>query len=135
MEPSKGFKEVISANLELMGLRDPLFAETLKKENKSIDECINYIIATVKSSGCNGFDDEEIFQMAKHYYDEDDIKNIKPVGGKVVINHTVQLSLEEINKAKEIAKERVIKEEMERMKKKPVVAKTEILKTETTELF
>jgi len=135
MKASKGFKEVISANLELMGLRDPLFAETLKKENKSIDECINYIMTTVKSSGCNGFNDEETFQMAKHYYDEDDIKNIKPVEGKVIINHTVQLSLEEINEAKKIAKERVIKEEMERMKKKPVVAKKEILKKETTELF
>lgn len=40
-----------------------------------------------------GFADEEIYGMAVHYYDEDDIKNVKPVSaGKIVVNHVVELS-------------------------------------------
>lgn len=55
--------------------------ENLKKENKSLKECFDYILIELskkcKREGNAGFiagDDEEIFAMAVHYYDEDDIK-------------------------------------------------------------
>lgn len=73
------FKETIQAHLESVAKKDTLFAETLKKPNKSIDECINYIYQEVRKTGRCGWNDEEIFQMAIHYYDEDNIKDIKPV--------------------------------------------------------
>jgi len=73
------FKETIQAHLESVAKNDTLFAETLKKPNKSIDECINYIYQEVRKTGRCGWNDEEIFRMAIHYYDEDDIKDIKPV--------------------------------------------------------
>ena len=68
------------------------------KDNKNIDECCNFIMQQVQKSGCNGFADEEIYGMAVHYYDEDDIKDIEPVRCTVVVNHTVELTEEEIKK-------------------------------------
>lgn len=129
MKASNDFKSVISAYLESRAISDPLFAKTLSKENKSIDECINYILSTVQKSGCNGFDDNEIYNMAVHYYDEDDIKNIKGINGKVVINHAITLTPAEVAKAKQDAVDKIYKEERERMTKKPKVDKPVITKT------
>ena len=55
-------------------MTDPLFAPNLQKPHKNIEECILYILSEVQRSGCNGFADEEIYSMAVHYYDEDDIE-------------------------------------------------------------
>jgi len=88
MKGTEQFKTVIQNYLNDLASKDSLFAQTLQKANKSIDECINYILHEVARSGCNGFADEEIFNMAVHYYDEDDIKSVKPMNTKVVVNHT-----------------------------------------------
>lgn len=55
--------------------------ENLKKENKSLKECFDYILIELskkcKREGKTGYiagDDEEIYSLAVHYYDEDDIK-------------------------------------------------------------
>ena len=89
MEVSNQFKAVIKAYLDDRASNDELFAATYAKPNKSIDECCNYILHEVHKSGQNGFADEEIFGMAVHYYDEDDIKDVKPVNARVVVNHHV----------------------------------------------
>lgn len=89
MEVSNGFKAVIKAYLDDRASNDELFAATYSKPNKSLDECCNYILHEVQKSGQNGFADEEIFGMAIHYYDEDDIKDIKPINARVVVNHHV----------------------------------------------
>ena len=49
---------------------------------KNIDDCCTFIINQVRQSGCNGFADEEIYSMALHYYDEEDIDIGKPVSCK-----------------------------------------------------
>ena len=57
--------------------------ENLKKENKSLAECFDYVLIEISkqaqkvqghefSAACG--DDEELFALAVHYYDEDDIK-------------------------------------------------------------
>lgn len=124
MKASENFKNVISARLKKMGEEDSLFAESLKKEGKNIDDCITYILNTVQKSGCQGFSDEEIFGMAAHYYDEDKIEIGKPVNCKVVVNHSVDtsnvLSPEEIEYTKEEAKARILEEERQKMIKKSV---------------
>lgn len=89
MEVSNGFKAVIKAYLDDRASNDELFAATYAKPNKSLDECCNYILSEVQKSGQNGFADEEIFGMAVHYYDEDDIKDVKPINARVVVNHHV----------------------------------------------
>ena len=141
MKTSPAFKEVISNYLKSAADKDPLFAETLKKPNKTIDECINYILATVQKSGKNGFADEEIFNMAIHYYDEDDIKNIKPIDARVVVNHKVKDAepYKMTSKDKEIAKAHAynefIEEEKEVLRNKNKSKKVKKEETLTPTLF
>lgn len=93
---SLSFKHTIKEYLEDRGSRDPLFARIITKPGKNIDDCIIYIIDTVEQSGVNGFTDDEIYNMAIHYFDEDDLK----VGSlsrdmRVVVNHHVELTEED----------------------------------------
>lgn len=87
MKASDGFKVAIQAHLDILAMKDALFAQTLKKPNKNIDDCVTYILNEVHKSGQQGFADEEIYKMAVHYYDEDDIKIGKKLNAKVVVNH------------------------------------------------
>ncbi len=89
MKPTDNFKKTIQAYLEERAKSDELFAASFAKEGKNIDDCITYIFNTVQKSGCNIFNDEEIFSMAVHYYDEDNIEVGKPINCKVVGNHKV----------------------------------------------
>ncbi len=89
MKSTDAFKQVIQSYLENRAKEDALFSKLYAKENKTIDECINYIFSEVQKSGCNGFADEEIYSMAVHYYDEDDIKDVNPINATVVVNHKV----------------------------------------------
>lgn len=121
--PAKGskvsdtFKTTIKAYLDKRAAEDELFAKTYAKKNKNLDECCNYILQQVQKSGCMGFADEEIYGMAVHYYDEDDIKNVKPVSaGKIVVNHVVELSEAEKAEAKEKAKADYEKEQLVKLK-------------------
>jgi transcription antitermination factor NusG len=119
MKSTENFKKVISQHLEVLASNDTIFAETLKKEKKNIDDCVNYILTTVQASKCNGFTDDEIFGMAVHYYDEDDIIVGKtPAGMQYVVNHKAELTEEEIQQAKQQAMDKVIADEKERIKKK-----------------
>lgn len=126
MNSTKAFQDTIKAYLDDRASIDALFAESYAKEGKSIEECCNYILNEVQRSGCNGFADDEIYGMAVHYYDEDNLGEIKPIQGQVVVNHKVELTAEEIAEARREAKERVVNEEIARLRKpqpKPVVKK------------
>jgi hypothetical protein len=135
MKTTEIFKKVISDKLEEISKSDPLFEVSLKKGNKSIDECINYILNTVQKSGCNGFTDDEIFDMAVHYYDEDNIEVKSPGKINVVVNHHVELTDEEKAEAKKQAQQEIMKQERERMLKKVLPKKPETGHLEQTLLF
>ena len=117
MKVSNAFKETIKAYLEKRALEDELFAVTYQKENKNLDECCNYVMECAKKGSAAGYSDDEVFGWAVHYYDEDDIKDIKPISGKVIVNHSVELTEEDKKEAKEKAMQLAIEE-----------AKTEALK-------
>lgn len=117
MKTSKGFKETIKAYLDKRAAEDELFAETYKKENKNLDECCNYVMQCAQKGGCAGYSDDEVFGWAVHYYDEDDVKNIKAVSGKVVINRSVELSEEEKAQAKQKGMDLAVAEAKEEAKK------------------
>ena len=72
MNGTDHFKRTIQAYLDSRAAEDKLFAASYYKPNKSIDECVTYILNWVQKSGCNGFTDGEIYSQAVHYYDEDD---------------------------------------------------------------
>lgn len=109
------FKETIQAKLNEMAEEDPLFAESLKKENKDIDECIRYIISQVQKSGRQGFTDDEIYGIAAHYYDEDDLENVPPANCNVVVNHIPELTEAEKQELREQARREVLEEERKRL--------------------
>ena len=71
----KSAKAVIKAYLDKRAVDDPQFAEVYAKPNKNIDQCFAYILSEAKQRGsavC--MSDDEVFGLAVHYYDEDDIK-------------------------------------------------------------
>lgn len=129
MKTSNKFQETILEHLKYRAFTDPLFAKTFAKPNKNIEECCTYILNQVKSSGQNGFDDAEIFGMAIHYYDEDDIKIGEKFNGQVVVNHKPILTSAEKEEAKAKALEEVVAEEKAKLRKKPVKKKVEKEKT------
>ena len=54
MKGTEHFKDVIQNYLETRASYDELFAESFRKENKNIDECITYILTAVQKMGCAG---------------------------------------------------------------------------------
>ena len=119
---SELFKQVIERQLTEMGENDELFARNLLKADKNMDDCINYILTQVQKSGICGFTDDEVFGMAAYYYEEDLIEKGAHVKCEIVMNHTVQLSEQEINDAKKEAIEREISTQRAKLhqKKAPV---------------
>lgn len=96
MKATDYFKQTIQSYLQRRAQEDALFAPRYANPKKNIDDCITFILNYVKQSGCNGFADDEIYSLAMHYYDEDDIDIGKPLTNcKVVVNHTIELTEEE----------------------------------------
>ena len=112
MKATDNFKRTIQEYLEVRAKTDELFAKAYAKPNKSIDECITYILNEVQRSGCNGFEDNEIFGMAVHYYDEDNLDVGKKINCNVVVNHTVELTEKEIQEIREKARNAFYEEQL-----------------------
>lgn len=100
MKASNHFKNTIKAYLDQRAETDVLFSFQYSKPDKNIDDCITYILNEVKKSNYNGFEDEEIYNMAVHFYDEDNIEIGMPMNNAhVVVNHFVELTEEEKEQA------------------------------------
>ena len=107
MKASIHFKNTIKDYLDKRAENDVLFSLQYSKPEKNIDNCVTYILNTVQKSGCNGFADDEIYSMAVHYYDEDNIDIGNPLNCQVVVNHVVELTEEEKQQAHKEALQRV----------------------------
>lgn len=123
MKSTDHFKDTIKAYLDKRSNEDAQFALAYAKENKNIDDCITYILNSVQQSGCNGFADDEIFGMAVHYYDEDNIDIGKPISSKVIVNHPVEITQDEKDEAKKQAIESYKNEVLSEMRAKAVKPK------------
>lgn len=99
-----------------MAQQDPLFADRFCNPNKKIEDCITYILNQVRNSGLQGFDDDEIYALAVHYYVEEGIDPGTPVQCQVIVNHQVQLTEEEIAEQKKKAREAVFSQESTRLR-------------------
>ena len=115
MKASNHFKNTIKTYLEQRAETDVLFSFQYSKPEKNIDDCVTYILNEVKKSGCNGFADDEIYSMAVHYYDEDNIEVGKPMNAHVVVNHVVELTEEEKEQARKDAIQKVQDEAYRKM--------------------
>lgn len=119
MKSTDTFKNTIDAYLKQYATTDELFADKLQNPSKNIDDCITYVLNTVQKSGCNGFDDDEIFNMAIHYYDEKNIEVGKAVtSGKVIVNHHVEITEEEKAEMKQKALDDIVAEERRKLTQK-----------------
>lgn len=123
MKGTDKFKETIKAHLDNKALLDPVFDEIMKKPGKNIDDCVTYILNTVQATDCNGFDDDEIYSMAEHYYEDDSVKPGDKIDATVVVNHKVELTEEEKAEAKERAIREIIDETKRKAKTKPETPK------------
>ena len=123
MKATDIFKETIRQYVE----NNPTI-DVNKHENKSIDECVDFILTQVQKSGFNGFTDDEIYGMAIHYYDEPNEslgKMNKHLSFKCVVNHTVELTEEE--------KQEMKNKTLEELKKQQINNLTKRNKPKTTE--
>ncbi|MFK2642003.1 PcfK-like family protein [Bacteroides fragilis] len=115
MKGTELFKAAIQNYLEYRAMTDYLFAPRYANPAKNIDDCIIYILNEVQKSGMNGFDDDEIYSMAMHYYDEDDIEIGKPISCNVMVNHHVELTEEEKQNARRKAIEQYQQMELNKL--------------------
>lgn len=116
MKGTENFKRTIQSYLEERAKVDELFAKSYAKPNKNIDDCITFILNEVQKSGCNGFEDDEIFGMAVHYYDEDNLSVGEKISCEVVVNHKVELSEEEKQELKEKARKDFYQEQLSKQR-------------------
>ena len=128
MKATNQFTRTILTYLEQRAESDKLFAERFTREDKNIDDCVTYILNQVHKSGCNGFADDEIYSMAMHYYDEDEIEVGKPMRGNIVVNHVVQLTEEEKEQARKDAIQKAVNESYNKLtiKKKSSTKQKEV---------
>lgn len=95
------FELTIKAYLDKRASEDKLFAKAYAKENKSIERCCLYIIGEAQKQKFNtekgdmaALPDAEVYGMAVHYYDEDDMEIDK-------------VSDEEVEQAKKVVDEQI----------------------------
>ena len=102
MNTSNAFQETIKQYLDNKANEDTLFAEKYHNEKKNIVECCSYIITQVQAMKVCGLTDDEVYNLAVHYYDED-VTDVKKVDCRVVVNHVVELTDEEKQQARQDA--------------------------------
>lgn len=129
------FKQSIKFYLDKRAKTDKLFAVVYAKANKNLTECCSYIMGEAKKRGnavC--MSDEEVFGLAVHYYDEDNIKvNKLPANVKAStsvpeakpVSNAVKLTEKDKKIAREEAIKRLAEEQYALLKKKPSKAKKE----------
>lgn len=136
---NKTFKETIKSYLDERAKTDELFAKSYAKENKSLDECCSYIMGEARKRGnAVAMMDEEVFGMAVHYYDEDDIQvNKMPVGTRAAVSvpQPVELTEEEKKAAREAAIKRLTDEQYASLRKKTSRTKKEATEVQQMSLF
>lgn len=121
------FTRTILTYLEQRASVDPLFAQSFANLDKNIDDCCSYILNEVQKSGCNGFTDDEVYSMAVHYYDEENIEVGKPIDARIMVNHVVELTEDEKQQARQDAIQKAqndVYNKMMQPKKKTTAKKT-----------
>ena len=102
------FENAIKEYLDARAKEDVKFAEKYSNGKKSLEECCRFILGEMKkkaAGGMYGATDAEVFGLAVHYYDEEDIKVEKNVSAEVVINRELtEEEKQQLDKSKEARK-------------------------------
>lgn len=132
MKATEHFKQTIKAYLDERAKNDKLFAVSYAKENKNMDDCVTFILNQVKRSKCMGLTDEEVYSLAVHFFDEDDIEIGNPIACNVIVNHTVELTEEEKAQARQEAFKEYQAVQLRKMQKRTNKPKTPKAQPEIT---
>ena len=132
MKATEHFKQTIKTYLDERAKNDELFAVSYAKENKNMDNCVTFILNQVKRSKCMGLTDEEVYSLAVHFFDEDDIEIGNPIACNVIVNHTVELTEEEKAQARQEALKEYQAEQLRKMQKRTNKPKTPKAQPEIT---
>ena len=132
MKATEHFKQTIKAYLDERAKNDELFAVSYTKGNKNMDDCVTFILNQVKRSKCMGLTDEEVYSLAVHFFDEDDIEIGNSIACNVIVNHTVELTEEEKAKARQEALKEYQAEQLRKMQKRTNKPKTPKAQPEIT---
>lgn len=132
MKATEHFKQTIKAYLDERAKNDEIFAVSYAKENKNMDDCATFILNQVKRSKCMGLTDEEVYSLAVHFFDEDDIEIGNPIACNVIVNHTVELTEEEKAQARQEALKEYQAEQLRKMQKRTNKPKTPKAQPEIT---
>lgn len=132
MKATEHFRQTIKAYLDERAQNDELFAVSYAKENKNMDDCVTFILNQVKRSKCMGLTDEEVYSLAVHFFDEDDIEIGNSIACNVIVNHTVELTEEEKAKARQEALKEYQAEQLRKMQKRANKLKTPKAQPEIT---
>ena len=117
MKGTRAFQETLEQYLSGMAQQDQLFADKFNNPSKTMEGCVNFVLSEVQKSGMNGFTDPEIYSMAVHYFVEEGIKDVPSMKDcQVVVNHQVELTAEEIEEMRQKAKEKVLTDEVIRLR-------------------
>ncbi len=134
-------QESIKTYLDARAQDDEQFAQSYAKEGKSLDQCILYIYQEVRkmntgNARCVAVADDEVYGLAVHYYDEDDIviekagaksdklsaENARMDAFEKAVND-VKLTDDELKEARQLALEREV-ERLQKASRKPKKAPT-----------
>ena len=110
------FCSIIKAHLDKRVEDDELFRVKRDRVNRPIEEIVAYIIGEVYKSGISGWTDDEVFSLAVHAAEEENL-DIHRVGNtKVVVNHHIELTEEEKAEQKQLALKQFREEELAKIK-------------------
>ena len=132
MKATEHFKQTIKMYLDERAKNDELFAVSYARENKNMDDCVTFILNQVKRSKCMGLTDEEVYSLAVHFFDEDDIEIGNSIACNVIVNHTVELTEEEKAQARQDALKEYQAEQLRKMQKRTNKPKTPKAQPEIT---
>ena len=138
MKGTDHFKNIIKAYLDKRAQNDELFRAKYETTSRTIDDVVTYILNQVKTSGCCGFSDEEIYSMAVHVIDEPSIEVGKPINCNVVVNQHLELTEQEKEEQKALALKRYQDEELRKLQNrnaKPKAVKPQETKQPELSLF
>ena len=149
MSKQESIKDTIKFYLDERARTDELFARSYAKKNKSIDECFAYIMgealknSIAVASGVEGcaMDNDVVYGMAVHYYDEDDIKvnklpsNVRTSASTTTPVKPVKLAEEDEKRVHEEAIKCLTEKQYALLKKKPSRSKKEVTEVQQMSLF
>lgn len=106
---SSGFEKAIKKYLDEYAANNESFKAKYENVNKNITECCNYICSEVQKKNVIGLTDDEVYYMARHYYEEENIEVKTNSSCKVV--HTG----DKVEKTNSIKKEKKVSKEVEQI--------------------